>query len=317
VPQIRPTKTQKTTLVAQEPLEERPPAEPAPPPIRVTALVVSRNRVDLLRRAIEALEKSEEREKLEILVVDNGSTDGSAQLESEFPNARFIRLPRNFGLTKAMNIGVRASTGEFVLFLHEDTEVSAGTARLLASVLESQSDVGAASPLLVSTDGIPVPQLEALPSPQHTEIYWRAADPASGDQTAEYSRGAALMMRKQSLTAMRQIDERYGNFGSDAEFCFQVQRAGKRVLLVTAASAIHHCPSETGPTLRALSSADRKLGIATYLKKHHGFMSGVMFRISTSLAALGAVLKFRDFRYHWAEMTMLWGGQKIDGTQRD
>jgi N-acetylglucosaminyl-diphospho-decaprenol L-rhamnosyltransferase len=317
VPQLRPSKTQKKELVAPETIEEPQPSEPLPPPIRVTAIVVSHNRASFLRRAIEALERSEERDRLEILVVDSGSTDGSAQLESDFPKARFIRMPRNFGLTKALNLGLRAATGEFLLFLHEDTEVSPDTARLLASTLETQTDVGAAAPLLVSPDGTPVPQIESLPGPHHTEINWRAADPARGDQPLEYARGAALMLRKASIQAIRQIDERYGNFGSDAELCFQVRRAGKVVLLVTSTRTVHHGREETDPTLRALREADTKFGIATYLKKHSGFFSGIRFRISAMFGALGTLLMFRDFRYHLALLTRVWSGQKIDGTQQD
>ena len=72
-------------------------------------VVVSHDRVAELRRCLESLEKSEGRESLQIIVVDNGSRDGSARLDADFPRAQFIRLPKNFGLTKAMNIGWRAA----------------------------------------------------------------------------------------------------------------------------------------------------------------------------------------------------------------
>src|SRR5229473_3864178 len=114
MPQVRLPKSPKTERISPQAVEEPQEPQEVPNPIRITALVVSHNRADLLRRAIASLEKTEEREKLEILVVDNGSTDGSAQLEADFPNARFIRIPRNFGLTKALNIGVRSVAGEFV-----------------------------------------------------------------------------------------------------------------------------------------------------------------------------------------------------------
>jgi GT2 family glycosyltransferase len=314
VPQVRQTKLPKTERTTQQPVQE-PEAQEAPPqPIRVTALVVSHNRADLLRRAIEALERSEEREKIEILVVDNGSADASAELESEFPNTRFIRMPRNFGLTKALNVGVRGAAGEFIFLLHEDTEVSPETARLLASVLENQSDVGAACPLLVTPEGSPAPQIAELPEPTRPAIVWGPADP-TGERAVEYARGAAIMLRSFSLRAMRQIDERYGTFGSDAELCFQVRRAGKRVLLVTSTRVVHHEGRTLDARSRALRDADGTLGTALYLRKRFGLFRGLLFRVSAVLAAFGGLLSFRDFRYHRALFGALWSGQKLDGTQ--
>jgi GT2 family glycosyltransferase len=315
VPQIRQAKLPKTELISPQPVE--PPQEPqeAPRAIRVTALVVSHNRADLLRRAIQSLERSEEREKLEILVVDNGSTDGSEQLDAEFPNARFIRMPRNFGLTKALNIGVRAAAGECILFLHEDTEVSPETARTLAAVLENQSEVGAACPQLVTPGGQPAPQIADLPAPGRTAIAWRSADAARGEQAVAYARGAALMMRKLSLQAMRQVDERYGNYGSDAELCFQVQRAGKRVWLAPSTRVVHHGRPDLDGRTRALRDADCQLGVALYLRKRYGVFRGLLFRVSTVLAALGALVTFQAPRYNFTLFGSLWSGQKIDGTQ--
>ena len=95
-------------------------------PPRVSVVVVSRNRAALLRRCLESLEKSEGRETIQIVVVDNGSSDGSAHLDTDFPQTQFIRLPKNFGPTKAMNIGWRAADAEYVFFLHEDTEAEPG-----------------------------------------------------------------------------------------------------------------------------------------------------------------------------------------------
>ena len=110
----------------------------APQPLKASVVVVSCNRIELLRRCLTALELSEAREQMEIIVVDNGSTDGSAQLEDEFRGATFIRIPRNFGLTKAMNLGLRAAQGSYVLFLHEDTEISPDTVRELAAKLDAE-----------------------------------------------------------------------------------------------------------------------------------------------------------------------------------
>jgi GT2 family glycosyltransferase len=315
MPQVRLPKSPKTERISPQLVEEPEEPQEVPNPIRITALVVSHNRADLLRRAIASLEKSEDREKLEILVVDNGSTDGSTEIESEFPNARFIRMPRNFGLTKAINVGVRGAAGEYILLLHDDTEVWPETARVLAAALEDQSEAGAVCPLLVTPDGAPAPQIADLPRPGHTDLAWRPADSQRGEQPAEYARGAAIMVRSFFLRAMRQIDERYGTYGSDAELCFQVHRSGKRVLLLPATRVVHHGRPVLDRAERAMRDSDMKLGMALYLRKHFGVVRGAVFRISVALAAFGGLLSFRDFRYHMRLFGALWSGQKIDGTQ--
>jgi GT2 family glycosyltransferase len=275
------------------------PSGQAPKPPKVTALVVSYNRKALLRRAIEALDASESRDLFEIVVVDNGSTDGSQQLESEYPHARFIRIPRNFGLTKALNLGIRGSEGEYIFFLHDDTEVFPEAVRTLAEVLDRQPEAGAVCPLLVDAEGRPAPQLGRFP-PDDT---WQAAEDGTEPAAVDYARGAALMIRRFFLTAMRQIDESYGQFGSDADLCYQVRRAGKKILLVPAARARH----AGRPAASALRIADQELGAAAWIAKHQGFFSALKARVRAIFGALGG-LQLGLLRH-------LLSGQKIDGTQ--
>jgi GT2 family glycosyltransferase len=275
-------------------------------PPRVSAVVVSHNRAALLKRCLTALEASAGREETEIIVVDNGSSDGSAQLEAEFPQARFIRIPRNFGLTKAMNIGWRASQGGYILFLHEDTEVSPETVKGLAARLDADSDVTAAVPMLVTERGNPAPQLGRLPP----DGSWRpvfdagsAGMPENPEPVAvDYARGAALMIRRFFLTAMREIDERYGQYGSDADLCFQIRRTGKKILVLPGLRTVH----EGGPD-SPLKQADQRIGIARWLGKYYGVAAGTKARV---LSALGALAGFR-----LGELRYLVSGQKIDGTQ--
>ena len=267
----------------------------------MSALVVSYNRQPLLRRAIEALERSEARETIDIVVVDNGSTDGSAQLESEYPRTRFIRIPRNFGLTKALNLGIRGSEGEYVFFQHEDTEVFPETLRILTELLDQQPEVGAACPLLVDAEGRPAPQLGHFP-PDDT---WRPAEPATEPMPVDFPRGAALMMRRFLYTAIRQIDERYGQFGSDADLCFQIRRAGKKILVAPQARA-RHTGREAESTLR---QADRRQGTIAFIGKYGGFFSGLWAQIGAIFGALGS-LQLGLLKY-------LLAGQKIDGSQQE
>jgi GT2 family glycosyltransferase len=278
--------------------QQNPEGEKQPP--RVSAVVVSRNRAALLRRCLESLEKSEGRETLQIVVVDNASSDGSAHLDADFPEAQFIRLPKNFGLTKAMNIGWRAADAEYVFFLHDDTEVEPGAAIRLAETLDANSNAAAACPLLVAEDGQPAPQLGTLPP----DGEWVAAEPeGSQPEPVEYPRGAALMMRVYVIRAVRQIDERYGQFGSDADLAVQILRASKTILLNPAARVRHQ--GRTGYS--ALERADFLLGRAVFLGKYRGFGAGLRARLA---AIFGPLVSFR-----WGELRYTLAGQKIDGTQ--
>src|SRR5215472_5828837 len=90
---------------------------------RVSVVLVAFNQAPQLRRAVQALENSKERDRLEILVVDCGSQDGSSQLDTELPAINMLRLPHHFGAAKAMNIAVRTAKAELVFFLSPDVEV--------------------------------------------------------------------------------------------------------------------------------------------------------------------------------------------------
>jgi GT2 family glycosyltransferase len=274
--------------------------EPERPKPRVTVVVTSHNRQAMLRACLDALEKSEGRNRLQIVVVENGSVDGSAQLDSDFPEVQWIRLPKNFGLTKAMNLGWRAADAEYVFFLHDDTEVPPEAAMKLADALDANPDAAAVCPLLVDRDGRPAPQFGSLPPDGN----WRAGQPA-GDAPiqVEYPRGAALMARVFYIKATRQIDEHFGQFGGDADLAAQFRRATKKVLLIPDVRVFHLGAAQYDSMRRA----DMLLANATFLGKYGGFMPGAMARLASILGPLFG-LRFGELRYTIA-------GQKIDGNQ--
>jgi GT2 family glycosyltransferase len=266
---------------------------------RVTVVVVSYNRQESLRRCLAALEKSAGREKLQIVVVENGSVDGSAQLDAEFPDLQWIRLPKNFGLTKAMNLGWRAADAEYVFFLHDDAEVPPEAAMRLADVLDANADAAAVCPLLVDAEGRPAPQFGSLPF----DNVWRPGQAGDELKQVEYPRGAALMARVFYIKATRQIDERFGQFGADADLAAQFRRASKKILLVPTVRVLHVGAGE----YNALERADALLAHAAFLSKYEGFFPGMVARLASIVTPL-LWLRFSELRY-----TL--GGQKIDGSQ--
>jgi len=261
---------------------------------RVSVVIVSHNRVAQLRESLEALGTEHQ-----VIVVDNGSNDGAAALDTEFPAARFIHLPKNFGLTKAMNLGLRSAEGEFVLFLHDDTRIPAEAVSELANILDAHPEVGAVAPLLVDSYGHPTPQTRDAPPAEAL----RPVDSATDIDVPSVS-GAALMVRMFFLKAMRQIDEHYGNFGSDMDLCAQVEkRANKKIRIVQSVRAVH----SASPKASALLTADREQAAAVYLGKYKGTAAGLKYRLATALSAIVTL--------RWGLAKYLITGQKLDGTQ--
>src|SRR5437016_7961143 len=117
---------------------ERIEEEPQGP--RVSAIIVAFNQASALRRAIQALEASKNRERLEILVVDCGSRDESTTLDTEFPAINMLRLPHHLGAARAMNIGTRTAKGDLVFYLSPDVAVRPTTVTELADRLEADAE---------------------------------------------------------------------------------------------------------------------------------------------------------------------------------
>ena len=262
-------------------------------------VVVSHNRAALLRRCLDSLEKADGRTAIQVIVIDNGSTDGSARLASDFPDMQWVPLPKNFGLTKALNLGWHAANAPYVYFLHNDTEVEPAGILKLAEVLDGNPEAAAVCPLLVDGEGRPAPQLGTLPPSGD----WRPAQPTGDDLVSvEYPRGAALMIRIQNIKAIRQIDERYGQFGADADLAAQIRRAGRKILLVPAARVRHH----GSDGYSSLERADFQQARAVFLGKYQGAGAGFKARLAAVFGALGGG--------RFGELKHTLGGRKIDGT---
>jgi N-acetylglucosaminyl-diphospho-decaprenol L-rhamnosyltransferase len=264
---------------------------------RISVVIVSFNRVDQLRESLKVLSADHQ-----IVVVDNGSWDGAETISEEFPNLRFSRLPKNFGLTKALNIGLRAAEGEYILCLHDDLRITGEAVTRLADFLESRPDVGGVCPLLTDASGNPVPQMRKLPSPSDPDP--ALGVPADGEESVVECASGALMFRSFFLRALRHVDERYGNYGSGIELSAQMRRAAKKVVILHSVTAIHE--SSPSPMRPDALAGDRVAGTAAFLGKHHGFVSAFVYRLKT---ALGALLTFR-----FSVLAAAVSGQKIDGT---
>jgi GT2 family glycosyltransferase len=304
--------------------------KPLPQAPRVSVVIVSYNCVEALRRCLAALERSAERPSMEILVADNGSTDGSAELDSEFPAVNYLRMPRNFGMTKALNIAVRTATGEYLFFLDPSIEVKPETVSALAAKAGEDPGIGAVCPLIVDAQsGVVATRSWRLPDTAALAAMARGAEPPAGPAVGRDAEGAggavaveyttldALMVTRYFVRGMNFFDERYGQHYGDAELAFQLRQAQKKTLVLTSVEVTRTeivAPAAlTTSAAKGALEADRAIGAAVYAAKHFGSGASLKLRLGAILSALGATLAFQAGGS--AKLGALIGGQKIDGNQ--
>ena len=296
-------------IVEAEPQPKPQEEQPAPAP-KVTALIFSYDSAPALRRCLAAIEGSNDRPLIEILVVDCGSHDESPQLDTEFPEITILRLPRYFGRTKALNIGTRTATGEYLFFLSPEVEVLPTTIPDLLARIDAQPEVAAVCPLLVDSEARPARQFFHLPTPATgLDVSPVAIDPSAEAVEVEYATFQAFFVRKYFVKGINYLDERYGESLSDAELCYQIRRASRKTLVLPRVTALYTPGSPYSETSRTILEADRIHGAAVYFGKHYGFVSGFVFRIKSVLKAL--------FTFRLGLFVAVASGSKIDGSQSE
>lgn len=170
----------------------------------------------------------------EIVVVDNGSTDGTlSNLSANFREVLTIYNTRNTGFAKACNQGVKFATGGVIVFLNNDTRAHPGWLEPLVEALEDPSIWVVGSLLLYPNGTVQHAGMAVRNNLQWSHLYGQA-DPDSipGIRTAKDLQavtGACLAMRREDFTRLGGFDEEYVNGYEDVDLCMRVRKAGGRV----------------------------------------------------------------------------------------
>jgi len=219
--------------------------------------VVNWNRRELLRASLESLARQRTAHPFHVIVVDNGSDDGSAEMVLKDYSAgsgfrvQLIRNPGNVGFCAANNQGFAASDSEFVALLNNDAEAEPGWLDALATAFHESPDVGmAASKILVYEDPRRIDKVGHL-------IYLDGQNRGRGTgeiDHGQYDRveevlwpdGCAAMYRREMLDHIGGFDEDFFAYADDAELGLRARIAGWRCLYIPAAVVRHHRGSTLG-----------------------------------------------------------------------
>jgi GT2 family glycosyltransferase len=230
----------------------------------------------------------------EIVVVDNGSCDGTAAAVREaFPAARVIALPANAGFAAGCNAGLRTTRGRHVLFLNSDARVTRETLERCIGFLDRHPDVGVVGPQLRHPDGRPQNSIHNLPI-LATEVFpkalfqflfrrrfpsrrWVAEEPLD----VEAVTGAAIFARAATIRDAGPLPEDYFFFLEETEWCRRVAAAGWRVVYLPTAVAIH----------LSGASSKRKAPAVTRIEYHRSLYR--FFRVNHGAGSMAMVLSVR------------------------
>lgn len=208
------------------------------------------NRLELTKDCLTALARIKDQPEYEVLVVDNGSTDGTKEFLAELNgDVQIIRNEKNDGFAKACNQGARAARGRYLVFLNNDTIPQPGWLSSLVSEAEAQPEVGIVGSKLLYPDG--TVQHAGVVRDLEQRLPYHFCKSFPGDHPAVNQRrefqivtAACLLIRRSLFEEVGGFDEGYVNGFEDADLCLKVRERGYAVVYQPR-SVVLHLESQT------------------------------------------------------------------------
>jgi N-acetylglucosaminyl-diphospho-decaprenol L-rhamnosyltransferase len=257
--------------------------------MKLSIIIVSWNTADLLADCLRSLLAEPDSTDSEIIVVDNGSTDGSAEMaQREFPRVMLILNQYNLGFARANNQGIRTSRGEFLLLLNSDTVVPPMVLPALVAFMEEHPAAGVCSPRLLRPDGRP--QAFAFGSDPTLSYLWRRGanyllrrrplHDWSTDrlQEADWVSGACLLVRRAAIEQVGSLDEAFFMYFEDNDWCLRMRKARWRVYYNPQVSITHIGGQSLARNPAAHQAYYRSLKY--FYSKHYGRWQQFLLRLT-------------------------------------
>ncbi|MCS7288570.1 MAG: glycosyltransferase family 2 protein [Roseiflexus sp.] len=281
--------------------------------------IVSFNTRDLLAACLESLQKCSL--LLHIVVVDNASADGSAELvRTCFPQVALIEAERNLGFAAATNLAIGAlrrehPTLEYVLLLNPDTVVLEGAIETLVAFLDAHPRVGIVAPRLLNPDGTLQPAAFRFPTLMMTLLdlfppgevlpgrlyhsWWNGRYPQEQSGNApfpiDHPLGACMLVRCAAIDQVGLLDEGYFMYAEEVDWCYRVRRAGWAIWQAPAARVVHVGGAATGQ-FRARMLVELYASRLRFFRKHYGDHAARLHRAIIHAGMLRLMLcTWRDY----------------------
>jgi N-acetylglucosaminyl-diphospho-decaprenol L-rhamnosyltransferase len=262
--------------------------------VDLTVIIVNWNVRDLLRRCLLSI-LAPPHSNLEIVVVDNASSDGSIDMvRTEFPGVHLVVNNQNRGFTAANNQGLGVSRGRYLLLHNPDTEVVGDALTTMLSYMDAHPDVGVLGPKLLYPDGSLQPSRRRFPTfatallestvfqewwPENRTLrrYYMADTADDAVQPVDWVVGACLLVRRQAYEQVGGLDEGYFMYSEELDWCKRLKAAGWEVVYLPSATIIHH-EGKSSEQVIASRHIHFQSSKVRYFRQHHGTLQAEALR---------------------------------------
>ncbi len=196
----------------------------------ISIIIPTRNRWQDLAECLKSLQKQTySQNKIELIIIDNGSTDNTPKLlVKKFPSTKLISLPRNIGFAPALNLGGKKAKGKYLLVTNDDVTFEKNYIRELALLLESNPQIGVAHGKMFfrNTNQVATPGFKLMPFlGYHPQPYYDL----DTTQECDVATGGNMFIRKKAFNKLGGFDEGFFFCGEDYDFCFNTKRLGFKI----------------------------------------------------------------------------------------
>jgi len=228
--------------------------------IKLSVIILNYNTSGLLKACLSAVLESNgfEGRNMEVIVVDNNSSDGSAEMvRKEFPEVKLIRNKKNLGFSAGNNAGIKNARGKFLLLLNTDTSVEPDALITILKVMENDRSIGAATCLLQTADGkIDPASHRGFPTPWNALSYFLGLEKLfpkirffggyhqgwknlKVPHEVDCISAAFMMVSGEVIDKVGLLDERFFMYGEDIDWCLRIKEAGFKIFFYPGVKTLH------------------------------------------------------------------------------
>lgn len=290
---------------------------------RLSIVIVNWNTKESVRGCLESVSKTTNKMPFEIIMIDNGSADGSPDMVREcYAGVKLISNVSNVGFARACNQGIGLSRSEYILLLNSDTVVHGDALERMVAGMDRHKKLGACTSKIINADG--TEQFVGRSFPTLPRLFVKFFFPAKiysfltktihqglPERRKELSlidclTGAVCLMRKNVIDRLKGLDEALPFYAEDVDLCLRIKKAGWDIGCFSDA-VIMHCGQQSSQKIPVAAEVASRRSIYAYYKKHYGRVSNVivwlMITMSSYLRYAAWSILFRatgteEARYH-------------------